>query len=563
MDSLVVIGGASLDTLHLRDRTVRSAGGAGLYTALAAHRAGVEVTMVGPVPEPMPGELVAAAACIDWRGEQVPPEQLPSFEIAHYEEDSSKILHYAWRAEGRLHPERLPQRLIGNLVYCGPLCDPDLQLEFVRHFHHLGWRIACGTFEEAVLNHADIVREILALADIFFCNRSEAETIFGDLARVSIAPGTVLFITQGRNGVRVVQGDWSTDVPAVSASAIDPTGAGDTLCGTVLARLLLGEHPVEAARHGVEAAALSIASVASVLDHNPEASSFAFTGGDYPPVGHALALDFFFTSTLQLFGFWHDDGDAYTEPMVASIDGRMLKGSDYLWAAYRRWLEEDPRGLEPQFQSTLEHRSFDHRMRDDKGVNPLPVAELHYQSARSYGADMVGLEETPRSILDRSNRSSRPLRTFLEQLDHIGGYKEDPLRKKSALLAAILRARPEQFLTWGDEDELPPIIDYHLQRSCLRIGLVDIEDPALRERVAARRFVSSAQERRIRETAFEALLRMRDAAHKTMADLDWFFFQNRQRCPEMTEPLCDRCPIDDVCAQRKDLFQPVIRTTFY
>jgi hypothetical protein len=31
----------------------------------------------------------------------------------------------------------------------------------------------------------------------------------------------------------------------------------------------------------------------------------------------------------------------------------------------------------------------------------------------------------------------------------------------------------------------------------------------------------------------------------------------------MTEPECGECPVDVVCAHRKELFQPVIRTTFY
>jgi hypothetical protein len=31
----------------------------------------------------------------------------------------------------------------------------------------------------------------------------------------------------------------------------------------------------------------------------------------------------------------------------------------------------------------------------------------------------------------------------------------------------------------------------------------------------------------------------------------------------MTEPECWHCEVDPVCAHRKELFQPVIRTTFY
>ena len=36
MNRLLVISGASFDVLQLQDRTVESAGGAGMYTAMAA-----------------------------------------------------------------------------------------------------------------------------------------------------------------------------------------------------------------------------------------------------------------------------------------------------------------------------------------------------------------------------------------------------------------------------------------------------------------------------------------------------------------------------------------------
>ena len=62
----------------------------------------------------------------------------------------------------------------------------------------------------------------------------------------------------------------------------------------------------------------------------------------------------------------------------------------------------------------------------------------------------------------------------------------DPLRKKSTLLAIILQQRPERFLRVEPSERVPPIIDYHLQRSCLRTGLVRVRDAALREKLLAR-----------------------------------------------------------------------------
>ena len=54
---VLVVGGASLDQLHFRGRTERSAGGAGMYTAAAAHRVGAQVAMFAPLPHPMPEAL--------------------------------------------------------------------------------------------------------------------------------------------------------------------------------------------------------------------------------------------------------------------------------------------------------------------------------------------------------------------------------------------------------------------------------------------------------------------------------------------------------------------------
>ena len=63
--------------------------------------------------------------------------------------------------------------------------------------------------------------------------------------------------------------------------------------------------------------------------------------------------------------------------------------------------------------------------------------------------------------------------------------------------------------------------------------------------------------------AYEAIQQLVELSGKSMGAVDWFFFNARRRCPEMTEPECARCPVDPVCAHRKELFQPVLRTTFY
>ncbi len=589
--TLIVIGGASLDILHFAGRTERSAGGAGLYTALAAHRAGAHVTMIGPRPDPVPIELREAVRRLDWRGARVPPEELPTFEIEHGAEGRTKMRNLWWRAEGDLTLEGLPPSLPGGFVYCIALADPSRQVEFLRHFKDQGRRVGAGTFREAFRLDPEAVRQTLSLADVFFCNEVEAIDIFGDLDQVVAESGKLIFVTRGSRGVRVVQGRHATDFTAPAVDELDPTGAGDTFCGTTLAALERGLHPVEAAQRGVAVAAemvtaigptrllepapltpppapasedpAKIDEVAAILRDAPEVEPFPFVGPRFPRVDHPRALDLFFASTLQQFCFWTDDGNRYLEPMVAELEGEALKGSDFLAACYTRWLEDAPDELSPDGQAQLSLERLADRLSDDHGTCPLPDLETRLQLAREYGRDLVQLGAEPTDLVRTANSSARPLAALLRALDRVGGYKEDPLRKKSALLAIILRQRPEEFLRSAPDDDSPPIVDYHVQRSCLRMGLVRLSDANLATRVARRELLSQNEESAIRAACFDAVAELQVRSGRSMGAVDWFLFQNRSRCPEMSAPRCASCPVDPVCAHLEELFQPVRRTTFY
>jgi hypothetical protein len=115
------------------------------------------------------------------------------------------------------------------------------------------------------------------------------------------------------------------------------------------------------------------------------------------------------------------------------------------------------------------------------------------------------LRKTPQSILACARQSETPLKTFIQELDKIGGYKEDPLRKKSNLLALVLNQRPEKFLDFAEGEAVPPVIDYHTMRGCLRMGLVDILDEALRVKIENREIISEAEEWAIRYASYLAV----------------------------------------------------------
>ena len=307
--------------------------------------------------------------------------------------------------------------------------------------------------------------------------------------------------------------------------------------------------------------------VAAVIQRMPEAKPFdgGFLVSEFfPPEDSPVALDFFFVATLQQFGFWQTREGRYHRPLIAAIDGRELKGSSYLYYAYARKAAQDAGFFTPEHQADLSEAEMLALFRADDGQDPMPIIGLHLKQARSYGTDMLALGLTPQAIIAECARASEPLKTFISFLDHIGGYQEDPLRKKNYLLALCLSKRPEAFLKPGNDETIPPIIDYHCMRFCLRTGILEVSDPELKQALGNRQLVSEADEWAVRYASYLAVEQLVVASGLSMGAVDNITFNyTRSHCPELTVPVCANCALSPVCRHQVELFQPVFRTTYY
>lgn len=280
----------------------------------------------------------------------------------------------------------------------------------------------------------------------------------------------------------------------------------------------------------------------------------------YPPAGGAGLINYFFFNAAHQFGFWRLENGRYAGPMIATVDGRALKGSDYVSYCLTRAWRSDPDLFSP---ARILRSDWNAVFAADDGRNPLPQWPEHAEIIQGYADWMTRAAISPEEMVARANASAKPLAALLADARHIPGYAEDSLRKKLFLLAIMLENRPEHFLHVTDPESYEPIIDYHLQRSALRCGLVRVDDPTLRKQLIERRLVSPEIEREIRQKTFEAVQEIVRSSGKSVAAVDYFFFMNRRRCPEMTEPDCGHCPVQDICARETELFQPVFRTTAY
>ena len=480
----------------------------------------------------------------------------------------------------------------------------DLSKFDIVHFH-LDWKLPAlqkilavcrerGAKKISVSHNNHILMDEISdpRAEIRFYGINSDREMEGNSGERLLQPGELRFALRNDKTVTIYQGNYATSLSAKGLEIEISQKQRGLFEGYILGQLLCGAHPVMAARYAVHLSlsnrddhaiinsvpALTqigvddrvaineqqVEKVAKVVKVMPEAQPFDYAGDKHPSVGHPHAVDYFFAVTLQQFGFWEDDGRGYQYPMIASLDGQQLKGSAYMAQAFFRKINTDPEFFSPATQINLKEGDLLDTMRSDNGSDPLPALASHLEVANRYGQDMLALDLSPHTILEKVNAEEKPLAAFIRVLDKIGGYKEDPLRKKSNLLAMILSQRPERFLNHAKGESLLPVVDYHCMRACLRLGLIDILDENLRGKVIRREFVNTDEEWAIRFAAYQIQAMVEEMSGKTIGVVDWFFFNYmRSRCFEMTAPECNICAANQVCLHRERFFQPVIRTTHY
>ena len=117
---------------------------------------------------------------------------------------------------------------------------------------------AAGT--RVLLNAApirELPADLLALVDILVVNEHEGAFLARDGEVAALAP--IVIVTLGAAGaVAYERGEREVRVPAPVVSAVDATGAGDTFCGALAARLAAGAALGESLRFAVAAASLSV-----------------------------------------------------------------------------------------------------------------------------------------------------------------------------------------------------------------------------------------------------------------------------------------------------------------
>lgn len=247
---VIVLGSLSQD-LHLdmprhphTGETVMSSdieyrfGGKGANQCVGAARAGAPALFIGKVGDDAQGEQYRnrlGRYGVDTSRLQVQPDAPTGTAIIYINGDHDNMIVVAPGANHKINSDdlsALDDLTADDILLMPNELQPQIVIEATSRARERGARV--------VLNLApydSLPVDTLAQCDPVIVNEHEHELMRADGVELDN-----LLITLGTEGSR-----WGElEVPAVAVEAIDTTGAGDAYCGTLAARLVLGDSAEQA-----------------------------------------------------------------------------------------------------------------------------------------------------------------------------------------------------------------------------------------------------------------------------------------------------------------------------
>lgn len=265
---LVVVGSANLDLIATAQRlpspgeTVTGSGyfeapgGKGVNQAVAAARAGARVAFVGAVGDDHAGDVlrdVLAAEGIDIGGLATvsAPTGRALIGVSDDGENSIIVVPGANAHVTADHVARHRETIAAARVV---LCQLEIPLESVIASFAMAAEGAHRILNPAPA--ASLPDELSLLLTMVIPNEHEVALLGGEDALRAQGVDHVV-VTEGARGARHVHAAGVSRVEPHPVSPVDTVGAGDAFCGTVAARLSLGDDVARALRAGAVAGALA------------------------------------------------------------------------------------------------------------------------------------------------------------------------------------------------------------------------------------------------------------------------------------------------------------------
>ena len=248
-------------------------------------------------------------------------------------------------------------------------------------------------------------------------------------------------------------------------------------------------------------------------------------------------------STIEAGNFWlaivaicHQTSPLGQPPLSGTVNGRSLRGWDYLVAKFQAYVTKRKEFLTPSKWATISKNwittVFGNSLSDPEGRAAL---------LRDLGAQMQRQQITHFHELymrcDGRIKDGEP--NLLSRLTRFAAYS-DPVCKKAYFLLAIMRTSCNW--TYRDTENLGPPVDYHEIRGHLRVGTVVILDDNIRNCVESGQSLTKEEDIAIRLAVRDAIWQISRESGIRDASVCHYLFWNvfRSHCTRI-DPNCLGC----------------------
>jgi cytidine kinase len=302
---LVVVGSVSSDRLRLPGgRQARVGGGAGLYASLGAAAVSTRVGLAGLYSDDLDGETAAwLRASVDIAGLLRVPGRCLRFDIVYDEAGRVEYAIDGAEAEELISYQHMPEPFThARGFHLCPTGAPPAQLAMAQALRAdpraATAVVSATTFHNRIIAAFDIVHALWSLVDLLVCNTEEAMLLTKretpDEARGRIVDlvrdhqRSPVVVTRGAAGVDIVNAQGLCHVPAYPSRVVDPTGAGESFAGALLAAWVAGKELPQAAVSAAAIASITVEGIgpaqlrrAAPRELRRRAAAIAENGGIY------------------------------------------------------------------------------------------------------------------------------------------------------------------------------------------------------------------------------------------------------------------------------------------
>jgi hypothetical protein len=245
---------------------------------------------------------------------------------------------------------------------------------------------------------------------------------------------------------------------------------------------------------------------------------------------------------LLLVGICYQTSPRGKPPLEGYVEGRHLRGWDYLSAKLEAAAHNNWAMLSPVFWAHITAEDVRELFRDDTlgerlndpGGRALLVRDLGEQMLRRswYRAGQIYRASGGRIASGNPN--------LLSSLAQFRAY-DDPVRKKSFFFLELMQNAG--LWKYVDPENLGAPIDYHEVRGHLRIGTVEILDRELLAKIREGKEVTPEQDVSIRQAVYQALMLVSEySGLRDPGQLHYLFWNVFRSCCARENPHCHTCP---------------------